>query len=105
MTRTTAHRTNIKNKTEVKRYQDILLEIFSVANLENMEPEEIIHHLSKLSYEAVKTHNPSLRSAYKDEWSPETIAHKSYLRAFIEIKSQDASGHPIANTSARISHK
>ena len=54
----------LKDKKDVQRYQDILSEKFSAANLENKEPEEIIHHLSKLSNEAVqeaqpdKTHKP-----------------------------------------------
>ena len=67
-------------------------EKFSSANLENMDPAEIIHHLSKLSYDAVqeaqpdKKHRPGFRSPYKDGWSPEAIAHQAHLRALIEIR-------------------
>ena len=47
-----------KDKMEVQRYQDIVSEKFSVANLENMVPEEIIHRLSRLSYELVQEPQP-----------------------------------------------
>ena len=82
----------LKDKAEVQRYQDIMTEKFSAANLENMDPAEIIHHLSKLSYEAVqeaqpdKKHRPGFRSPYKDGWSPEAIAHQAHLRALIKIR-------------------
>ena len=56
-TPTTENRTSKKDKVEVQRYQDIMSEKFSNANLQNMDPEEIIHHLSKLSYGQSKRHD------------------------------------------------
>ena len=82
----------LKDRAKVQRYQDIMSEKFSAANLEHMEPVEIIRHLSKLSYDAVqeaqpdKKHRPGFRSPYKDGWSPEAIAYKIHLRALIEIR-------------------
>ena len=57
-----------------------------------MDPAEIIHHLSKLSYDAVRVaqlymkHRPRFRSPYKDGWSPEAMAHMAHLRALVEIR-------------------
>ena len=82
----------LKDKAEVQRYQDIMSEKFSEVNLPDTDPAEIIHHLSKLSYQAVqeaqsdKKHRPGFRSPYKDGWSPEAIAHMSHLRALVEIR-------------------
>ena len=82
----------LKDKAEDQRYQYIIIEKFPPANLENMDPAEIIHHLSKLSYEAVqeaqpdKKNRPGFRSPYKDCWSPEAIAHQAHLIAPIEIR-------------------
>ena len=82
----------LKDKAEVQRYQDSLSEKFAAANLENMGSAEIIHHLSKLSYDAVQEAQPEknyiigFKSPYKDVSSPEAIAHKAYIRALIEIR-------------------
>ena len=43
----------LKNKAEVQRYQDIISKKFLTVNLENMDPAEIINHLSILSYDAI----------------------------------------------------
>ena len=65
---------------------------FSKANLQDMDPAEIIHHLSKLNYDAVqeaqpdKKHRPGFQSPYKDGWSPEAMAHMAHLRALVEIQ-------------------
>ena len=81
-----------EDKTEVQRYQDIMLEKSSEANLQDMDPAEIIHHLSKLSYDAIqeaqpdKTHMSGFRSPYKDGWSPEAMVHMAHLRALFEIR-------------------
>ena len=69
-----------------------MLEKLSATNLENMDPAETIHHLFKLSYDAVQEaqtdddHRPGFRSPYNDGWSPEAIAHKAHLIALIEIR-------------------
>ena len=44
----------LKDKTEVQKCQDIMTEKFLAVNLENMDPAEIIRHLSKLGYKAVQ---------------------------------------------------
>ena len=62
-----------------------MLEKFSEANVESMGLAETIHHLSKLSFDAVqeaqpdKKHRPGFRSLYKDGWSPKAIAHIAHL--------------------------
>ena len=69
---------------------------FSAANLEDMDPAEIIHRLSKLSYDAVQERQPGkpgFRPPYKDGWSPEAIAHQAHLRALIEIRRQVSRYH------------
>ena len=65
-------RNSLKDMAEVQRYQDIMSEKFSEANLQDMDPAEIIYRLSKLSYDAVqeaqpyKKHRLGFRSPYKD---------------------------------------
>ena len=82
----------MKDKAEVQRYQDIMSVTFSAADLEDLDPVETIHHISKLSYDAVqeaqpdKIHRPGFRSPYKDDWSPEAIAHQPHIKALIEIR-------------------
>ena len=82
----------LKDKAEVQSYQDIISEKFSEENLQDNDAAEIIHHLSKLSYDAAqeaqldKKHRPEFRLPYKDGWSPEAMAHIAHLRSLIEIR-------------------
>ena len=63
-------------------------EKFSEANLQNMDHAIIIHHLSKLSYDAAQEAQTRFRSPYKHGWSPEAMAHLAHLRALTEIRRQ-----------------
>ena len=82
----------LKDKAEVQRYQDTMSEKLSEANLQGMDPAEIIHHLSKLKYDAVqeaqpdKKHRPGFRSPFKDDWSLEAMANMAHLRALVKIR-------------------
>ena len=68
-----------------------------------MDPADTIHHLSKLSYDAVqqaqpdKKHRPGFRSTYKDGWSPEAMAHKR-SEGMSSDTTNDGSGHQTEKT-------
>ena len=72
-----------------------------------MGPEAIIHHLSKLSNDTVqeaqpdKSHRPGFISPYKDGRTQDSSISEDTSTDSI----RDASGHLIADISARISYK
>ena len=68
-------------------------EKFSEANLQDMDPAELIYHLSTMSYDSVQEarpdmkYRPGFRSSYKDGWYPEAMAQMAHLSTSRDTKA------------------